>query len=322
MRRLVGSAWLRASFARAAAFAVLIAVTPILSADAFADRVSLRALAGDRVLTFTRADGALAAGAEDGSATTLFALPRGGFVANHAWSHDGSRIAFARCFGRNCRHGSVYVIGADGSGERLVIANAVAAVWMPDDTHLLVDRADRPGHWIVSVVDRSRRPYAPRVLAAAPFSPRLSPDGRWLLHLARIYGRSVPSPNAPHHARARNWLILTDLRSGRSRRVSNERGLYFIGTAPWSPDGTKFTFTRRRFLQASGGRIYVATPSGGDIQPVADGAREAGAWSPDGLRLAFNIGNACAIRVASVDGGSAPRTLPFKGCLPTWRPSP
>ena len=59
---------------------------------------------------------------------------------------------------------------------------------------------------------------------AAPFSP-LSPDGRWLLHLARIYGRSIPNPYAPHHARARNWLILTDLRNGRSRRVLNARGL-------------------------------------------------------------------------------------------------
>jgi hypothetical protein len=163
--------------------------------------------------------------------------------------------------------------------------------------------------------------YAPRGLAAAPFSPRPSPDGRWLLHLTPIYGRSIPNPYAPHHARARNWLMLTDLRSGRSRRVGNERGLYSLGTAPWSPDGKRFTFTRRRYLQASGGRNYITTPDSRGVRGVADGARDAGAWSPDGLRLAFNVTPSCSIRIVSVDGTSPPRTLPFRGCLPTWRPT-
>jgi hypothetical protein len=157
---------------------------------------------------------------------------------------------------------------------------------MPDQRHLLLDRADKPEHWVVSIADSSRRRYAPAALVAAPFSPRLSPDGRWLLHLTPIYGPLLPSPSAPHHARARNWLIITDLQNGRSRRVSNERGLYFVGSAPWSPNGASFTFTRRRFLQASGGRIYVAGPDG-RLQLVAEGARDAGAWSPEGLQLAF-----------------------------------
>lgn len=251
MRRIVGRVRLHQSLARAATFAVLASITSVLAArlDSAADGAR-RTSAGVLALTFTRADGALAAATEDGKRTARLALPRGGFVASHAWSHDGRYIAFSRCRGKNCRQGSVYVIRDDGSGERLVIANAGGAVWMPDDQHLLVDRADKPGHWIVSLADRSRRRYAPPGHAAAPFSPRLSPDGRWLLHLAPIYGRSLPSPSAPHHARARNWLIITDLRNGRSRRVSNERGLYFLGTAPWSPDGTQFTFTQRRFLQA------------------------------------------------------------------------
>lgn len=323
MRRIVGRVRLHQSLARAATFAVLASITSVLAArlDSAADGAR-RTSAGVLALTFTRADGALAAATEDGKRTARLALPRGGFAASHAWSHDGRYIAFSRCRGKNCRQGSVYVIRDDGSGERLVIANAGGAVWMPDDQHLLVDRAEKPGHWIVSLADRSRRRYAPPRHAAAPFSPRLSPDGRWLLHLAPIYGRSLPSPSAPHHARARNWLIITDLRNGRSRRVSNERGLYFLGTAPWSPDGTQFTFTRRRFLQASGGRIYVASPSGDGVQLVADGARQAGAWSPDGLRLVFNVSPSCGIRVASVDSTSAAKTLPVKGCLPTWRPSP
>jgi Tol biopolymer transport system component len=240
-------------------------------------------------------------------------------VTTHAWSPDGRRIAFTRCRGENCSQGAVYVVDADGRNEHLLVSAALVAGWMPDGRHLLVDRADGYGHWVVAVGDGGRRAFRAPGLAAAPYSPRLSPDGRWLLHLAPIYGRLLPSPSAPHHARARNWLIVTDLRTRASHRVSNERGLYYLGSTPWSPDATRFTFTRRKYLQASGGRIYVARPSGGEPQLVAEGAREAGAWSPDGLRLAFNVGNACAIRVVAIDGSST-RLLPFKGCLPTWRP--
>lgn len=285
-------------------------------------RSTLLTLPQGPVLAFARADGALAAGAEDGRTTIRIASPRGGIVTSHAWSPDGRQIAFTRCRGKNCVRGSVYLIGTEGSNERLLVSATAEAVWMPDGKHLLVALTDQPGHWVVAVGDRARRQFRAPGLAAAPFSPRLSPDGRWLLHLAPIYGRSIPNPYAPHHARARNWLIITDLQGGNSRRVSNERGLYLLSTAPWSPDGTKFTFTRRRFLQAPGGRIYVASPSDGGTQFVANGARGAGAWSPDGLRLAFNIGGSCAIRVVSIDGSSPARVLPFAGCLPTWRPGP
>ena len=278
------------------------------------------ALPPDPVMTFARPDGALAAAPEDGMATVRLAGPGTGFVTSHAWSPDGQRVAFTRCRGRNCAQGSVFVVDADGSDERLVASPAGGATWMPDGSHLLVARAALPGYWVVAVGDGARRRFRAPGLDAAPFSPRLSPDGHWLLHLTAIYGRLIPNPYAPHHARARNWLLLTDLRTGSTRRVSAEPGLYFLGTTPWSPDGTRFTFTRRNYLQATGGRIYVGRPAGGP-RPVADGAREAGAWSPDSLRLAFNVGNHCAIGVRPVDGTSPTRLLRFRGCLPTWRPT-
>jgi Tol biopolymer transport system component len=273
------------------------------------------------VLAFSRADGALVLAAEDGSAPSRVASPRGGEVVSHSWSPDGRRIAFSRCRGRNCSEGSVYVVGADGTGERLVASRAGGAVWLQDGKHLLVEGADRPARWIVAVRNGSRRRFTAPGLAAAPGSPRLSPDGRWLLHLTQPYGRVIPNPYAPHHARARNWLVLTDLANGRSRRVSNQRGWHFIGTAPWASDGLSFTFTRRAFLQASGGQIHVATPTSLGSKVVAYGARGGGAWSPDGARLAFNTDDRCAIRVVTLDATSASRVLPFRGCLPTWRPS-
>lgn len=272
------------------------------------------------VLAFTDAAGALSAAAEYGTTTIRLASPRDTEVIGHSWSPDGRQIAVVRCRGRNCLEGSIGVMRADGTHERSVSAG-VGVVWMPDGQHLLVDRVDKPGHWIVNVGDGSRRRFTAPGLSSAPVSPRLSPDGRWLLHLTRPYGRLIPNPYAPHHAHARNWLIVTDLVSGRSRKVMTQRGWYMIGTAPWAPDGSRFTFTRRAFLQSSGGQLYVSIPTANGIHLAAGGARSSGSWSPDGTRVAFNVDSACTIHVAPVDGGSPTRTLPFKGCLPTWRPA-
>jgi WD40-like Beta Propeller Repeat len=273
------------------------------------------------VLAFSRPDGALALAAEDGSGRLELASPRGGEIVSHSWSPDGRRLAFIRCRGRNCADGSVSVIAAEGTGERLVAPRAGGAVWLRDGKHLLVEGTDRPGRWVVAVASGSRRKFSAPGLTAAPVGPRLSPDGRWLLHLTRPYGRLIPNPYAPHHARARNWLLATDLATGRSRRISNQRGWYAIGTAPWAPGGSRFTFTRRSYLQAPGGRILVTAPDTPALQVVASGARQGGAWSPDGARLAFNTDDRCTIRVVTVDATAPARTLPFKGCLPTWRPS-
>jgi hypothetical protein len=63
-------------------------------------------------------------------------------------------------------------------------------------------------------------------------------------------------------------------------------------------------------------RDYVAGGSAG-VRRLANGAREAGAWSPDGSRIIF--GNASyPIRVVTLDGTIS--TLPFRGCLPSWQP--
>jgi hypothetical protein len=102
------------------------------------------------VLAFVRADGALAAAAESADTTVRIASARGAELVSHSWSPDGRRIAFTRCRGRNCIDGSVFTSQADGSRERLFVPGA-GAVWMADGKHVLVDRADRPGQWVVAV---------------------------------------------------------------------------------------------------------------------------------------------------------------------------
>ena len=266
-------------------------------------------------MAFIRGD-VLMTAREDGTGTTRLTSPRDGAVIGYSWAPDGRRIAVVQCRRRDCR---AYVIAADGRRRRQLAANVWSAVWMPDGKRVLVDGGrDRRGYWTIDVATGNRRRFSAPGLAAAPGSPRLSPDGRRLLHLAPPYGRLVPTPpgSARHHANARNWLIVTDLRSRRSHRLTGARGWYVLGAAPWSPDGTAITFTRRRTLQTTTGGVYVAEGSA-DMRRLAGGAREAGAWSPDGSRIIYSNAS-CRIHVVTLDGAIS--TLPFRGCLPSWQP--
>ena len=269
-------------------------------------------------VAFIRGDGrqaVLVTAEEDGTGATALTSARDGAVIGYSWAPDGRRIAVVQCRRRDCR---AYVINADGRQRRQLAANVESAVWMPDGKRILVDRRVRPGYWTVDVATGIRRRFSPPGLAAAPGSPRLSPDGRRYLHLAPPYGRRVPTPpgSAPHHTNARNWLIVTDLRSRRSRRPTRERGWYVLGAAPWSSDGTAITFTRRRTLQTTTGAVYVAEGSAG-VRRLAAGAREAGAWSRDGSKIIFSNAS-CRIRIVTLDGRIS--TLPFRGCVPSWQP--
>ena len=268
-----------------------------------------------RVVAFVRFDVGLMTAAEDGTGTTRLTSPRHGTVIGYSWAPDGRRLAVVQCRRGDCR---AYVMDADGRSRRQLASNVLSAVWMPDGRRVQVDRRDRRGYWTVDVATGNRRRFTAPGLAAAPGSPRLSPDRRRLLHLAPPYGRLIPSPpgSARHHANARNWLVLTDLRSRRSHRVSNERGWYVLGAAPWSPDGTTITFTRRRTLQTSSGGVYVASGSAGPRR-LAVGARDGGAWSPDGSKIIFS-NDVCRIRVVTLDGTTT--ALPFRGCMPSWQP--
>jgi hypothetical protein len=291
----------------------------IVAVSATTARPASVTAAAQPLLSFSAPDGSLAIAAEDGTARRRIAGGDGGAITSHSWAPNGGRLAFTRCSGRNCNRPAVFVVRPDGTGQRLVLAGGDGAVWAEDGAHLIAS-GPAPGETsIVDVAAGTRRRFVAPGLASAPYSPRLSPDGRWLLHLTAIYGRPVPNRYAPHHARARNWLILTELGTGRSRRVSGERGFYLLGTAAWSADSERFTFVRRDSLQATRGALYVGAPQSTQLEVLVTYAREGAALAPDGTRVAFNVGLSCAIDVASIDGVSPVQTLPFRGCGPTWR---
>jgi CubicO group peptidase (beta-lactamase class C family) len=254
------------------------------------------------VLAFSGELGAITLSSADGSGRVALTAPYAGRGYPVAWSPDGRRLLFNR-FGSG--RDAAYLVDADGLHERRV-ASGQALAWTPDGRAVVAAGREV---WLVSPDGRSRRRATAPGLRDARISLAFSPDGRRVVW-TRFAGALGPN--------ARTHLLLTDLRTGTTRRLRTEPGFYLITADAWSPDGTEVAFTRRDRLASFHGGTYVTDPDGAGLRRIASDAGAAPAWSPDGLQLAYTIGISCKIRIVSIESKEAV-TLPFEGCRPIWR---
>lgn len=207
---------------------------------------------------------------------------------DYAVSRDGLRLAircdesagFAQDLGNLC----VF----DGS------TGAAAIVARPDD---LV----RPGYNAGAVDARSMR---------------FSPDARWLLfHTTIVDARGE---------RGGEDVYIVDVLNGGTRRIIENTGAYYMSDANWSPDSERFTIRRYDPTSTFGPDLLIVDPDTGEQTDMISGtgldanSADAGAWSPDGTRIAFRVAERrlpiegvpteLALYVASADG-SGPRKL-------------
>jgi Tol biopolymer transport system component len=240
-----------------------------------------------------------------------------------SWSTDGSQIAFSRW----TEPWGIYIVNADGSGERLLFSSNVsrAPVWSPDDTQIAFyfetegltaprqmcmegECRTMPGmtqtEWHVGVLDVAdgylRQPYVDRF----SFSPTWSADGEWLIYDGGDAG-TLPSE-------VRGLCKTTVEGPNNSVLTGNTNDHYPVV----SPDGTRIAFMH---WQHDHWEIYIMNVGGGDRHPLTSSTmyvdprpdNVSPAWSPDGEQIVFlsDRSGEWQFYVMDADGGNQRKIL-------------
>ena len=171
-------------------------------------------------------------------------LARNAWLAAPAWSPDGRKIAFERPRrDRNAEgygiNSEIFVVNADGSGERRLTRNTVRdsnPVWSPDGRRIAFE-----SNWQLNVMnaDGSGQRRLTRD-GGRNFAPAWSPDGQKIAFERRL-GRQKYSP-CSGCGRASTFEVHVMNADG-----SGQQRLTTQGAQPgWSPDGRTIAFMSER----------------------------------------------------------------------------
>ena len=200
---------------------------------------------------------------------------------NPTFSPDGTHIAFLRQVSAETGQFDLVLIRADGSDSTVLTAVPTAipeaVEWAPDGRSLLVN--DSHGVLTRHFVDGSASQLVLEGVHLEPDAFR-PPDGSQILSSARMTQGPSTIMNADGSAPRQVF-----------GPTSAACGCSLAGHARWSPDGRSIAFAGH-VEGTEGARISVLDVAAGSLRQLAD---EEGvwvendpAWSPDGMRIAFN----------------------------------
>jgi Tol biopolymer transport system component len=196
-----------------------------------------------------------------------------------SWSPDGTRISFVR---DNQRSGGVFVIGADGKGERRV-AKGYDAQWSPDGTRLLLTEP-----WQRIAVADVGSSVVRRI--AQGRGSAWSPDGR---SIAFVRDELAGKPGDEERETISSTLYIVEP-DGTSLRALARAGSvethYSFGSPLWTPDGR--TLLIERYDDVGHSTVVEIDLKGGErtiLKQTFDGPSYL-TVSPDGNTLAFSSG--------------------------------
>jgi Tol biopolymer transport system component/CubicO group peptidase (beta-lactamase class C family) len=255
-----------------------------------------------------------------------------------------AKIAFVRPRGRNP---GIYVMNADGSGQRMLVGMAGGdSSWSPDGRIAFVTGRDgNPEVYVINADGSGQRRLTCNVVFDT--APAWSPDGtriaflslrdvgglyvmnadgsgqRWL---ARDAGGHVWSPDSRRIAFTRlhdgnyDVYVMNADGSGERRLTRSPKHDWFPA---WSPDGRKIAFVSGR---DGNFEIYVVKVDGSEQGRLTrtEAPERGPAWSPDGTRIAFvseRDGN-FEVYVMNSDGSEQVRLThnAARDVAPAWSP--
>lgn len=194
---------------------------------------------------------------------------------------EPARLAFAT-------YGSIYTIGADGSGRARVIEDGAEPAWSPDARSIAFSRYgpgpddERAEIWVAGADGSAPRALTPRKPERLDIAPAWSPDGASIAFVRIRYGeRGIIS------------TLMTVAPDGTGARkvteIVSESDRVLTGVA-WSPDGGRLLVSQANStfeeIEDPDAALYIVDVATGKRRHIARNARD-GAWSPDGARIAF-----------------------------------
>jgi Tol biopolymer transport system component len=217
-----------------------------------------------------------------------------------SWTADGRRLAFVRLVAGRA---DTWVMNADGSGQRLVVRNAVEPAWTSDGSRIVFTRyTTQPSStYSVSLATGREQLLVPGGFHGAP-----SPDGTRIAYIRGSLGNS------------RVFVAAAD-GSGETFLTRGD------GRLSWSPDSTTIAFIG--CVNVADACTIRADGSALDHIPVAEPRGYGYSFSPDGTAFTFGSGTGyptSQIEVSGTDGSGRAVITATRGRNgdPAWQPLP